>query len=48
MIEVILDTETTGLSADKDRVVEISCIELSKQIPTKNNFNTFINKETKF
>ena len=47
MIEVILDTETTGLSADKDRIVEIACIELSNHIPTKNIFHTFINPETK-
>jgi len=47
MIEVILDTETTGLSADKDRIVEIACIELSNHIPTKNIFHTFVNPETK-
>jgi DNA polymerase-3 subunit epsilon len=47
MIEVILDTETTGLSVDKDRIVEIACIELSNHIPTKNIFHTFINPETK-
>jgi DNA polymerase-3 subunit epsilon len=47
MIEVILDTETTGLSAEKDRIVEIACIELSNHIPTKNIFHTFINPETK-
>ena len=47
MIEVILDTETTGLSADKDRIVEIACVELSNHIPTKNIFHTFINPETK-
>jgi DNA polymerase-3 subunit epsilon len=47
MIEVILDTETTGLSADKDRIVEIACIELNNYIPTKNIFHTFINPETK-
>ena len=47
MIEVILDTETTGLSADKYRIVEIACIELSNHIPTKNIFHTFINPETK-
>ena len=35
MIEVILDTETTGLSADKDRIVEIACVELSNHIPKK-------------
>ena len=47
MIEVILDTETTGLSTDKDRIVEIACIELNNHIPTKNVFHTFINPETK-
>jgi DNA polymerase-3 subunit epsilon len=47
MIEVILDTETTGLSVDKDRIVEIACIELSNHAPTKNIFHTFINPETK-
>jgi DNA polymerase-3 subunit epsilon len=47
MIDVILDIETTGLSADKDRIVEIACIELSNHIPTKNIFHTFINPETK-
>jgi DNA polymerase-3 subunit epsilon len=43
MIEVILDTETTGLSAEKDRIVEIACVELSNYIPTKNIFHSFIN-----
>ena len=47
MIEVILDTETTGLSADKDRIVEIACVELNNHIPTKNVFHTFLNPEIK-
>jgi DNA polymerase-3 subunit epsilon len=47
MIEVILDTETTGLSADKDRIVEIACVELNNYIPTKNIFHTFLNPEIK-
>jgi DNA polymerase-3 subunit epsilon len=47
MIEIILDTETTGLSADKDRIVEIACVELNNYIPTKNIFHTFINPEVK-
>jgi len=45
MIEVILDTETTGLSIDKDRVVEIACIELQNHLPTKNIFHKYINPE---
>ena len=47
MIEIILDTETTGLSSEKDRIVEIACVELSNYIPTKNIFHTFINPEIK-
>ena len=47
MIEVILDTETTGLSAEKDRIVEIACVELNNHIPTKNIFHTFLNPEIK-
>lgn len=45
MIEVILDTETTGLSIDKDRVVEIACIELYNHLPTKNIFHKYINPD---
>ena len=47
MIEIILDTETTGLSAEKDRIVEIACVELNNYIPTKNIFHKFINPEIK-
>ena len=39
MKEIILDTETTGLSAkDGHRIVEIGCIELDNLIPTKNKY----------
>ena len=39
MIEIVLDTETTGLSVkDGHRIVEIGCIELNNLIPTKKNF----------
>ena len=39
MIEVVLDTETTGISVkDGHRIVEIGCIELDNLIPTKNKF----------
>ena len=44
MKEVVLDTETTGLSVkDGHRIVEIGCIELDNLIPTKNNFHCFLN-----
>ena len=46
MIEVILDTETTGLSASEGhRIVEIGCIELNDLIPTQNNFHCYLNPE---
>lgn len=43
--EIVLDTETTGLSIEKDRIVEIACIELDDHLPTKNLFHTFLNPE---
>jgi len=46
MLEVILDTETTGLSTtEKHRIVEIGCVELNDQIPTNNIFHKYINPE---
>ena len=46
MNEIILDTETTGLSAEKgDRIVEIACIETQNLIPTKKVFYKLINPE---
>ena len=48
MKEVILDTETTGLSVKEGhRVVEIGCIELDNLIPTKNIFHCYLNPERK-
>ena len=48
MIEVVLDTETTGLSVAKGhRIVEIGCIELKNQIPTNKTFHCYLNPERK-
>ena len=48
MKEIILDTETTGLSAKEGhRIVEIGCIELENLIPTKNKFHCYLNPERK-
>tara|TARA_Y100000590_G_scaffold425565_1_gene533699 strand:+ start:522 stop:1193 length:672 start_codon:yes stop_codon:yes gene_type:complete len=48
MKEIILDTETTGLSVkDGHRIVEIGCIELDNLIPTKNKFHCYLNPERK-
>ena len=48
MIEIVLDTETTGLSIfEGHRVVEIGCIEIKDLIPTKNKFHCYLNPERK-
>ncbi len=48
MKEIVLDTETTGLSVrDGHRIVEIGCIELENSIPTKNKFHYYLNPERK-
>ena len=48
MIEVVLDTETTGLKVSEGhRIVEIGCIELKDLIPTKNKFHCYLNPERK-
>lgn len=46
MREIVLDTETTGLSpADGHRVVEIGCIELSNHVPTGRTYHCHLNPE---
>ena len=46
MLEIILDTETTGLStSEKHRIVEIGCVELNNQIPTNKIFHEYINPQ---
>ncbi len=48
MIEVVLDTETTGLKVSEGhRVVEIGCIEIKDLIPTQNKFHCYLNPERK-
>ena len=48
MREIVLDTETTGISVKEGhRIVEIGCIELENLIPTKNNFHFYLNPERK-
>ena len=48
MKEIVLDTETTGLSIeDGHRIVEIGCIELNDLIPTQKKFHCYLNPERK-
>ena len=48
MKEIVLDTETTGISVrEGHRIVEIGCIELENLIPTQNKFHCYLNPERK-
>tara|TARA_B100000123_G_scaffold46207_1_gene30711 strand:+ start:281 stop:946 length:666 start_codon:yes stop_codon:yes gene_type:complete len=48
MKEVVLDTETTGLSVKEGhRIVEIGCVELENFIPTSKKFHCYLNPERK-
>jgi DNA polymerase-3 subunit epsilon len=48
MKEVVLDTETTGISIKEGhRIVEIGCIELENLVPTQNKFHCYLNPERK-
>ena len=48
MKEIVLDTETTGISVKEGhRIVEIGCIELDDLIPTKRKFHCYLNPERK-
>jgi len=45
-IEIILDTETTGLDPEKgDRLVEIGCVELANSVPTGRTFHVYLDPE---
>ena len=46
MREIVLDTETTGISPLKgDRVVEIGCVEIVNLLPTGQTFHVYLNPE---
>ena len=48
MKEIVLDTETTGISVKEGhRIVEIGCLELENLIPTKKQFHCYLNPERK-
>ena len=48
MKEIVLDTETTGLSVrEGHRIVEIGCIELDNLTPTQKKFHCYLNPERK-
>ena len=44
--QIVLDTETTGLSADGgDRIIELGCVELLNRKLTGNNLHLYFNPE---
>ncbi len=43
--KLILDTETTGLNFDNDRIIEIGIVELIDNVLTQNYFHEYINPE---
>jgi DNA polymerase-3 subunit epsilon len=45
MREIIFDTETTGLDAREDRIIEIGGVELVNRFPTGRTFHHFINPQ---
>lgn len=46
MRQIVLDTETTGLSVDEGhRIIEIGCVEMKNRRPTQNTFHRYINPE---
>ena len=46
MRQIVLDTETTGLSAESgDRIIEIGCVELVSRKLTGNNKHFYLNPE---
>ena len=48
MKEVVLDTETTGISVQEGhRIVEIGCVELENLVPTNKTFHCYLNPERK-
>jgi DNA polymerase III subunit epsilon len=49
MRQIVLDTETTGLSWERgNRVVEIGCVELVERRPTGRTFQRYLNPEREF
>jgi len=46
MREIVLDTETTGLSpGDGHRIIEVGCVELLNHVPTGRRFQSYFNPE---
>ncbi|BBL52747.1 DNA polymerase III subunit epsilon [Bartonella quintana] len=45
MREIIFDTETTGLDKEKDRIIEIGCVEMVDRYLTGKRFHVYLNPQ---
>lgn len=45
MREIVFDTETTGLDASQDRIIELGAVELENRFPTGRSFHVYINAQ---
>ncbi|EJF85156.1 DNA polymerase III subunit epsilon [Candidatus Bartonella washoeensis] len=45
MREIIFDTETTGLDKEKDRIIEIGCVEMVNRYLTGRRFHVYLNPQ---
>lgn len=45
MRKLILDTETSGLDPETDRIIELACLELIDDLPTDNKFHRYYNPD---
>ncbi|WP_455481983.1 DNA polymerase III subunit epsilon [Bartonella sp. B35(2025)] len=45
MREIIFDTETTGLDKERDRIIEIGCVEMVNRYLTGRQFHVYLNPQ---
>ena len=43
MRKLLLDTETSGLSPEKDRIIELACVEMIDDLPTGDKYHRYYN-----
>tara|TARA_B100000963_G_scaffold287159_1_gene256302 strand:- start:3049 stop:3714 length:666 start_codon:yes stop_codon:yes gene_type:complete len=43
MRKLVLDTETSGLNPEKDRIIELACVEMINNLPTGEKYHRYYN-----
>ena len=43
MRKLVLDTETSGLDPEKDRIIELACVEMVNDLPTGGKYHRYYN-----